>query len=1452
MPPETLTKIGDYELREKLGQGGYGAVYKARDSMGRDVAIKILTGFGDDANTIKAFQKEASTLARLQHPNIVSVFQFGVDNGRPFLAMEYIQGSPLSVLIRMRKELHLVEKLDIIMQATEGLKHAHENNVIHRDIKPHNLMVVESPEKSLVVKLIDFGIAQGEASRSQSQSIAGSLPYMSPEHFVQKRTPWCDVFSMGVVLYELLASGTVPYASDRDELPVAYGKLMSNEPALPISRHVPELPPGLEEVVAKVINKQKLSGYETAEEFLFELSRIQDVVRAQFVSERLTEVDSAVRNQESTQAFELVNRILRVDPKNATANRKKFELKKLLEEARRNQQVRAICVQAEGAIQERQFDTAQRSLEEARQLDPGSPTVAQLQQKLADIRNLQEKINTLVRTAQDHGRSGRWQEASSAIREAADLDRSNTNVLKFQAEIERRVAQEHGLIEQARGLLHDQRFREASGVIRELEAMAPRSERVVALKELAVREHREYIRRTEIAAYQADSQHLVSEGNLAGARTRVEEGIAKYPDERSLLDLRASIEQQQEEMARRQFVDEKLRAGEQAVKAKNFVDAIAILEQAIRRVPDPALETLLNQAKDKAKRQAAEKLREQYLKSAKESLAREDAASAVVTLEMAQSEFGAEDEQIRSLLEEARYTAERQARQAAEKARLEAERQAHEAAEREEINATLIKARSAAHDGDFDSGLKLIEQTASKLGLRPELSAVTNEIKAARTAEVVARIDAIVQHANSEVEGQHFSLALEAIERGKALTEFATQGAVAKLKAAERHARKAQQDYEDQLRRAAEEEEAKRRQAEAEQNSATRVLSGGDPAMDAMTIRQDVDLDRTIRQDVDLDRTIRQDDQKTIVLPASAGGAAAAAKTARLPSTARPASQPSAAAAAPARQPVVAEPAVEQTSSKKWIGIGAAAAVVVLAVVGYLVFGSSSAVQVRFETDPAGAQVSIDGQTCQSPCGLKIKPGRYTVKAAHDGYAALDQDLDITAKTGTVPLKMATIGPAVTAPIVGTLMIDANIEGADIFVDNQLKDTAKGKTDKLTVAAGSHQVRLEKQGYQGVTKPIDVAKDAQASLSFTLEKGVSTAPVQAYVIVTSVPNAKVFIDKQQVGTVQADRTFSGAVESGKRHTLEVSLDGYQTMSKTFTAKDGERLRENMLLTGLKPTVLSFTADTAEIQAGKSAVLKWETQGATDVSIDGLGNISGASGSRSVSPSTTTTYSLIANGPGGKSPAQKVTIKVAAAAVAAVAKPAIVNFELGSETVQAGEKVKLIWSTQNADSVTIDPDIGTVKASGSTTVSPSKTTTYTLTAKGPGGEVKSSPQTLTVEAKASVPTPTPVTPTPTPTASGPDDAQLIKTLIEQRYKGAWESNNPGAAKAIWPSLSKDIQSTIKAAKGIRIDLSCTPKVSGDSATASCSQSVSISGSSKTVNVVFNLSKSSGSWLIESSR
>ena len=1417
MSPELLTKIGEFELKEKLGQGGYGAVYKARDSLSRDVAIKILTGFGDDITTINVFKKEAATLAKLQHPNIVTVYQFGVDNMRPYLAMEYLQGQPLSAIIKTRRELHLVEKLDIIIQATEGLKHAHENNVIHRDIKPHNLMVVESAEKSLVVKLIDFGIAQGEASKSQSQSIAGSLPYMSPEHFVQRRTPWCDVFSMGVVLYELLTGGIVPYASDRDELPVAYGKLMSQDPALPLSHHVANLPSGLEEVVAKAICKQKLKAYETAEEFLFELSRIHDVVKSQYVTERLAEVDAAIKRQDATGAYELVNGILRVDPKNTPANRKKFELKKLLEESKRNQKLRDMCVRAEGAIHEKRFDEAQRQLQEALQIDPGSPTVAQLQQKLADIRRVQARIDELVRQAQQAQISGNLDQASTAIREAASLDRSNTEVLRFQAEIDRRCAQEHNLVEQARALVHEQRFREASTVIRELESMAPRSERVLALKELATREYREYVRRAEIAAYLNEAQQLAVPGTLQQARSKLDEAIAKYPDERSLLELRATVEKQQEEFARRQFLEEKVRAGEQAIQSKNYVDAIAILEQARLRVPDSRLESLLGTAKKKAQEQAGEKRREQYIKSARTSLARGDAASAVVTLEMAQSEFGANDQQILSLLNEARSTAERQAREAAqhEEERKAAEREALRlAAEREEINAAIADAAAAAQHGNYDFGVRLIEESASKFGMRSELAQAANQIKSARTADVTAHIETLIAEADREADTNSFQAALNAIERAKTFIEFAAPPAVAKLKAAEQQIRRAQQEQE---------------------TSATRIIQGSAVAPPPPA-SSEFDADAM---------TIRTSPSGSAAAPARAPIREPEQETRRLDAPPRTGTAP---------RPVPIEPVAPLPVPKKtpWLipAVGSAI-VVVAALIIYVVIHGSSTIQVRFEANPAGTDIFVNGEHCSAPCAAKLKPGKYAVEATHDQYTTVRKEIDVTKPyTESLTLTAISAGPARPAPV-GILALAINVDSADIFVDGQLKDRAHGKNARITVAAGSHQIRLEKSGYQPTTLPVEITEGSESALAFSLEKGSGAITETTYLIVSSVPNASLVVDGKSAGNVQADGRASLTVQPGK-HQVQVSLDGYENASKNVVARAGDRVNVALNLRAIPkpvPAIASFAADSLNLQAGQSTTLKWEAQNAIEISLDGE-TISGARGSKSVSPGATTKYMLIAKGPGGQSQPKTLTVNVAAAAAPAVTAkmPSIGTFD-GPDKITPGQKAKLVWQTDNADSVTIDPELGTVKPSGSGYVNPTKDTKYTLIAKSAAG-TKTQEVTVLVEAPKAAEA-KPAAPAPS-TAGGSEDVVLIKDLLEHRWKSAYESSNVAAARAIWPTMSKDLQNAIKNAHGIRLELICNPSVSGDMAVAPCSQTAFVSGKPNPGSVTFTLSKSSGTWLIQNSK
>jgi hypothetical protein len=778
------------------------------------------------------------------------------------------------------------------------------------------------------------------------------------------------------------------------------------------------------------------------------------------------------------------------------------------------------------------------------------------------------------------------------------------------------------------------------------------------------------------------------------------------------------------------------------------VDAIAILEQAVRRVPDPGLQDLLGKAKQKAQKQAVEKRREQYVKSAKDSLARGDSASAVVTLEMAQSEFTASDQEIQTLLTEARAAAERDARAAAErekKERREAEQRAREAAQKQEIQTTVANAKAQGQQGDFTGALKLIEQCAVKFGMRAELSAAANEIKASRTANAATQIEALINLADSEAAGLHFPGALQAIERAKSLTEFASQTIVIKLKAAEKKILEASQE---------------------QQNSATVVMKS--PAVAAAMT------------------TPVHDAESLQATKLFGGGASAAAAAAPAPiKRPEPGPQPTTAQRAAASVPRQVPQPPPPSASKKLIPIVAVAVLAVVAVALYFVF-SPSGVDVRFEAEPAGTVVTVDGQQCQAPCALKMKAGKHSLKATHDQYTAVEKEITVE-KPYTESLKLTALAsgaPSSVATAFGTLALTVSVPGADIFIDGQFKDTAKGNKARLQVAAGHHDVRINKQGYQSATQTVDVAKDAEAPLSFTLAKGVSAGPVQTYVIIKSVPNAKVVIDNQPVGTVQADGKYSGLIEPDKQHSVQLSLDGYEPASKTFTAPAGQKLSLTLSLKGIKPTVAAAPATPA------------------------------------AAPTTP----------------------------AAVAKPIVARFELGNESIREGDKVKLFWDAQNADSVTIDPGLGQQKPSGSTTVSPSKTTTYTLTAKGPGGTVSSQPQTLTVEAKAA---PTPSAPAAGASSSGPDETQAIQQVFA-KYKNAWETQNVGAAKAVWPSLPKEAQNSMKMAKGLRMELDCTPKVSGTTATASCNQTVSIQGTSKTVMVMFSLSKSNGNWLIESSR
>src|SRR5262252_7391128 len=254
--------IGRYDIIEMVGRGGMGVLYRARDAvLERDVALKMmLIDFTMDQSARERFQREAKAVARLQHRNVVTIHELGEADGVPYIVMEFLGGKDLETILQHETRLSLSEKLDIAIQLCEGLGYAHEQGIVHRDIKPGNVRVLEDG----TVKILDFGIAKFAVSTvTQSGTIMGTASYMSPEQIMgQPVDGRADLFSAGVLLFELLA-GKKPFQGEQATA-VVY-QIMHVEP--PTVRSVlPDLPEALDDIVSRALQKNADDRYSRASE----------------------------------------------------------------------------------------------------------------------------------------------------------------------------------------------------------------------------------------------------------------------------------------------------------------------------------------------------------------------------------------------------------------------------------------------------------------------------------------------------------------------------------------------------------------------------------------------------------------------------------------------------------------------------------------------------------------------------------------------------------------------------------------------------------------------------------------------------------------------------------------------------------------------------------------------------------------------------------------------------------------------------------------------------------------------------------------------------------------------------------------------------------------------------------------------------------------------------------
>ena len=262
---------GRYRIVRRLGAGGMANVYLAQDTeLGRPVAIKILNDrYANDDLFVERFHREAKSAASLSHPNIVSIYDRGEAEGTYYIAMEVIDGTSLKEAIRASGRLRPAQAIAYTRQILSALRFAHRNGIIHRDIKPHNILI--GPEERL--KVTDFGIARAGASQmTETGSIMGTAQYLAPEQARGAQvTAAADLYSVGIVLYEML-TGEVPFTGDT---PVEIAMKHLNEPPRPPSSRAPGIPADLDRVVVRALAKSPDDRYASAEELDSDLARIE-------------------------------------------------------------------------------------------------------------------------------------------------------------------------------------------------------------------------------------------------------------------------------------------------------------------------------------------------------------------------------------------------------------------------------------------------------------------------------------------------------------------------------------------------------------------------------------------------------------------------------------------------------------------------------------------------------------------------------------------------------------------------------------------------------------------------------------------------------------------------------------------------------------------------------------------------------------------------------------------------------------------------------------------------------------------------------------------------------------------------------------------------------------------------------------------------------------------------
>lgn len=1206
------TKIGKYDVLRLIGRGGMGVVYEALDpKLERHVAIKMI--LGATPGLLARFDREARSTGSLQHQNIVTIYEFGDQEGSPYLVMEYLEGMSLDAAISSGRTLSLATKLSICVDVCNGLNYAHDRGIIHRDIKPGNVMLVEDGN----VKIVDFGIARiGDTGISRTE-IVGSLHYMSPEQFqsqpLDRRT---DIFSTGVVLYQLL-TGTLPFQSTGGEAAVMY-RIIHEDPA-PLSSYLQEYPPGLDEIIRKALAKNRDLRYASARDFAFDLLAVMEKEKHQEVLQWMKRADAAMQRMEWTKAEDCLRQALKVDKHHTPAHQLLSQLQARLRDQRKIDQVRQLRMQADEAFLERRYDEALRSIDQAVAIDETNKDLLSLREHIREAKSRAARLKLALRRAEEAHRAGDLEEAKLSVREALEIDPSETSAKALQvvilkhAEEQERQQQLRKLFDSARDQISARNLTGAFQTLKQAEQVDASSVELYSLMKVISAAREEQFRKMELDKLTREIEEALNREDYAAATAIANEGLQRNPREQGLLKLKSLAESQLQRAQLKSYAREQFLAASGLLEARKISEALSAIENALCTVPgDTQLERLRDIVNGQIEADSREERKRQLLDRAQEMAAAERFDDAVRILEGIQRDFSGTEE-IEPLLEQVRAAARRAkgVAQALDRAQQllgqDSAEQAVQFLEHKTLEISdarlfdLLESARREHE-HFQSGFRAaIEEANRRLQRSGALEAArylgAQPAKFREIPEFRALAEVIANRVASDALDQELLLKSDPdaqVRAAEAALRANPDNKEIKRRCAVVRSRKEQIDAITQKSRSL---EASRQYAEAAKElHQLRQLHPQYPSLDS-EIRRLEGLEELQRNSVAKSAKVKGDTPivehvdhyeyekevgATVIMgrPHSIGERTDVAVPS--PDSGSRAVQPGGfphSSAEPHASPL------PHLSSKIWLTTGVAIVVIVGAALIYRIASTPSGVLVKVNPIPEDSILVVDGVSCPVPCQRLLSPGNHTVKAEHEGYAGLTQNIRVE-RGGS---------PSFSIPLSAIESSTASVAtGSDLENSppaERTHDHDKGaptRIDRGSINGGSSSTagRTDTRSALSTRTPSSETKAAPKS-PYLQPNTVASPPTTAEVVVRNLPPAaRVKVENGDTHQPDGSGVARFSMPVGN-HSLEITAEGYnsRTIQRTFAAGgpavDGTLDRDPELLAW---AIVESSSDKAALQA----------------------------------------------------------------------------------------------------------------------------------------------------------------------------------------------------------------------------------------------------------------------------